>query len=163
VDVRRLLETRVLTVASPTYLKRRGRPQHPSELEGGKHVLIDFRDPESGRPFEWVFRQGRKEIEIATNAQLLLTDVATMHAVCLAGYGIAQILELGVESEVSSGRLETLFPDWLDERFPLCALYPSRHHLPLKTQAFLEFVSAIVQRLHVFRVPTQTPATNSPR
>lgn len=94
-------------------------PIHPSELEAGNHRLIDFRDPETGRAYEWAFQQGRKEIGISSNAQLLLSDVATIHAVCLAGYGIAQLLELGIESLIDSGRLEVVFPDWLDERFPL--------------------------------------------
>jgi DNA-binding transcriptional LysR family regulator len=142
---RKLLDTRVVTVASPAYLKKTGRPTHPSELEEGNHRLIDFRDPETGRAYEWAFRQGRKEIEISSNAQLLLSDVATIHAVCLAGYGIAQLLELGIESLIESGRLEVVFPDWLDERFPLYALHPSRNYLPPKTRAFLDFVIATVK------------------
>src|ERR1700722_8223042 len=142
---RNLLDTRVITVASPAYLKKAGRPSHPSELEKGNHRLIDFRDPETGRGYEWAFQQGRKEIEINSNAQLVLSDVATIHAVCLAGYGIAQLLELGIESFIESGRLEVIFPDWLDERFPLYALHPSRNYLPPKTRAFLDFVIATVK------------------
>ena len=142
---RKLLGTRVITVASPAYLKKAGRPSHPRELEGSNHRLIDFRDPETGRSYEWAFRQGRKEIEIISNAQLLLSDVATIHAVCLAGYGIAQLLELGIEALIESGRLEVIFPDWLDERFPLYALHPSRNYLPPKTRAFLDFVIAAVK------------------
>jgi DNA-binding transcriptional LysR family regulator len=142
---RKLLDTRVITVASPVYLKRAGRPNHPSELDGGNHRLIDFRDPETGRAYEWAFRQGRKEMEISSNAQLLVSDVATIHAVCLAGYGIAQLLELGIESLIESGRLEVVFPDWIDERFPLYALHPSRNYLPPKTRAFLDFVIATVK------------------
>ncbi len=142
---RKLLDTRVITVASPIYLNRAGRPKHPSELEEGNHRLINFRDPETGRPYEWAFRQGRKEIEINANAQLLLSDVATIHAVCLAGYGIAQLLELGIESLIESERLEIVFPGWLDERFPLYALHPSRNFLPPKTRAFLDFVIATVK------------------
>jgi DNA-binding transcriptional LysR family regulator len=143
---RRLLDTRVVTVASPAYLKKTGRPIHPSELKEGNHRLIDFRDPETGRAFEWIFRQGRKEIEISSNAQLLLSDVATIHAVCIAGYGIAQLLELGIESLIESGRLEVIFPEWLDERFALYALHPSRNYLPPKTRAFLDFVIATVSK-----------------
>jgi DNA-binding transcriptional LysR family regulator len=80
--VRKLLDTRVVTVASPAYLRKAGRPIHPSDLEEGNHHLIDFRDPETGRAYEWAFRQGHKEIEVSSNAQLLLSDVATIHAVC---------------------------------------------------------------------------------
>ena len=142
---RKLLDTRIVTVASPAYLKKAGRPIHPAELNEGTHRLIDFRDPETGRGYEWAFRQGRKEIEINSNARLLLNDIATLHAVCLAGYGIAQLLELGIESLIENGRLEVVFPDWLDEQFPLFALHPSRNYLPPKTRAFLDFVIATVK------------------
>lgn len=145
---RRLLDSRVLTVASPSYLKKHGHPSHPQELTANKHRMIDFRDPETGRAFEWVFRKGRKEIKIDTESQLLLTDVATMHAVCLAGHGIAQVLELGVEAHLANGRLVPLFPNWQDELFPLYAFYPSRQYLPPKTRAFLEFLSGTVLASH---------------
>jgi DNA-binding transcriptional LysR family regulator len=79
------------------------------------------------------------------NAQLLLNDIATLHAVCLADYGIGQLLELGIESLIEHGRLEVIFPDWLDELFPFYALHSSRHHLPPKTRAFLDFVIASVE------------------
>ncbi len=116
---RRLLDTRVLTVASPGYLKKHGHPTAPQQLVAERHLMIDFRDPETGRPFEWAFRKGRKEIKVETQSQLMLSDVATMHAVCLAGCGIAQVLELGVDAHLSGGRLVVLFPDWEEERFPL--------------------------------------------
>jgi DNA-binding transcriptional LysR family regulator len=142
---RKLLDTRVVTVVSQAYLKKAGRPTHPFDLDEGNHRLIDFRDPETGQAYESAFRQRRKEIEISPNAQLLLSDVATIHAVCLAGYGIAQLLELGIESLIESGRLEIVFPDWLDERFPLYALHPSRNYLPPKKRELLDFVIARVK------------------
>jgi DNA-binding transcriptional LysR family regulator len=145
---RRLLDTRVLTVASPGYLKKHGHPIDPQQLATDRHVTIDFRDPETGRPFEWAFRKGRKEIKVETQSQLMMTDVATMHAVCLAGYGIAQVLELGVDAHLSSGRLVVLFPDWEEEHFPLYAYYPSRQYLAPKTRAFLEFLTSMVQSSH---------------
>ncbi|MBW8746842.1 MAG: LysR family transcriptional regulator [Acidobacteria bacterium] len=139
---RRLLEARVLTVAAPAYLKRHGQPKSPEELREG-HVLIDYRDPDSGQPFEWIFQRGRRRISIETRGRLMVNDVVTMHAACLSGYGVAQVLELGMEKHLRSGRLVELFPDWPEERFPLFALYPSRKHLPLRTRAFLEFVEQV--------------------
>jgi transcriptional regulator with XRE-family HTH domain len=68
---RRLLDTRVLTVASPGYLKKHGHPTDPQQLVAERHLMIDFRDPETGRPFEWVFRKGRKEIKVEMQSQLM--------------------------------------------------------------------------------------------
>ncbi len=141
---RKLLDTRVLTVAAPSYLKKYGNPENPHALHDSPHVRIDFRNPETGRAFQWEFHRGDERFVPSTKGQLMTNDVGTMHSVCLAGYGIAQVMELGAEHLLASGRLVNLFPDWTDERFPLYALYPSRNHMPAKTSAFLDFVSSIV-------------------
>jgi DNA-binding transcriptional LysR family regulator len=83
-------------------------------------------------------------MELYPEGRLMVSDAGTMHAVCLAGYCIAQVMEIGIEGLIASGRLVNLFPDWCDERWPLYVLYPSRNHMPAKTNAFLNFVSSIV-------------------
>jgi DNA-binding transcriptional LysR family regulator len=140
---RRLLDTRILTVASPSYLKRIGRPLTPMELGLGAHTCIEFRDPETGRPFTWEFHRKRKKLAVETVGRLTVNDVGTMHSACLAGYGIAQIMELGAEALLAERRLVDLFPDWPEERFPLYALHPSRHHPPAKARAFVDFVVSL--------------------
>lgn len=137
---RKLLDTRILTVAAPAYLERHGRPGTPADLESGTHTCIQFRDPESGRPFQWEFHRGRRQLAVNAPGRLTVNDVGSLHSVCLAGHGIAQVMALGVETSLADGSLVELFPDWPDERFPLYALYPSRQHLPAKVRAFLDFI-----------------------
>jgi DNA-binding transcriptional LysR family regulator len=139
---KKLLETRILTVASPGYIKKKGRPSHPDEIH--QHASIDFRNPRTGQPFEWEFRRGKKVVEAKKNARLLLTDVDSMLNACLAGVGIAQVMEIDVQKYIEQGRLVDLFPDWPDERFPLYALYPSRHLPAAKLRAFMDFVVKIL-------------------
>lgn len=134
---RRLLETRILTVASPSYLERYGAPKRPEEL--ADHACLQFRDPRTGHPFDWEFHRGRQILPVATKGPLLLTDVTTMLNACVAGAGIAQVMSLGVQSLLESGRLVELFPDWPGEVFPLYAVYPSRRNPPAKVRAFLDF------------------------
>jgi DNA-binding transcriptional LysR family regulator len=143
---RKLLDTPVLTVAATSYIKRHGRPRTPQDLVGGHHTCIEFRDPETGRPYAWEFHRKRKKITIQTNGRLTLSDTGTKTGACLAGYGIAQILKLGHEHLLAEGLLVNLFPDWPEERFPLYAFYPSRHHPPAKTRAFLDLVVALIER-----------------
>src|SRR5476651_2385157 len=61
---RKLLDTRVITVASPAYIKKHGRPLDPADLEREPHTCIHFRDPETGHPFQWEFHRGKKKILI---------------------------------------------------------------------------------------------------
>ncbi|PZQ87235.1 MAG: LysR family transcriptional regulator [Leifsonia xyli] len=134
---RLLLETRVLTVAAPGYILRHSRPKRPQDLLD--HACIQYRDPQTGRPFEWEFHRGGTVVPVATTGQLLLTDVNTMLATCLASGGVAQMLELGIEMHLQRGRLVELFPDWPGETFPLYAIHPSKRLLAAKVKAFLEF------------------------
>jgi DNA-binding transcriptional LysR family regulator len=137
-----LLKTRVLTVASPDYLKKRGCPRHPTELTG--HICIQYRDPQTSRPFDWEFRRANEAVRVITSGPLLATDVGTMLEACLAGAGIAQVLALGVKNPLAKGSLLELFPDWPDETFPLYAFYPSRQHLAAKVRVFIEFCKEVL-------------------
>jgi DNA-binding transcriptional LysR family regulator len=137
---RRLATTRILTVASPGYVVRHGRPQHPREVAHHKRIL--FRNPLTSQPFEWEFKRGREVVEIPAAGNLLVSEAGTMLDACVAGAGIAQILELGTQELVRSKKLVNLFPDWLGERWPLYALYPSRRFQPAKLKAFLDFCAA---------------------
>lgn len=141
---RKLFDTRVFDMASPEYLRRFGYPQTPQELEQAPHRCILFREPLTGKPFAWEFHQGKKKVMIQPRGMLTVNDAETAFSTCLAGLGVAQIFELGSEEYVASGRLVPLFPEWSDHRFPLYAYYPSRHHVPAKTRAFLDFVTGLV-------------------
>jgi DNA-binding transcriptional LysR family regulator len=140
---RKLMETRIITVAAPSYIKKHGKPNSPDEL--GNHICIQFRNPETGKPFPWEFHRGRKKIVMDTPNTLLLNDGGTLHSTCLAGYGMAQIMSFGSEQFITNGQLVNLFPQWGDETFPLYGIYPSRQQLPAKTRAFVDYVAALVQ------------------
>ncbi|HTH94325.1 MAG TPA: LysR family transcriptional regulator [Rhodocyclaceae bacterium] len=142
---RKLRDFRILTVATPDYIRRNGRPETPQALEDRRHTCVLFREPETGRPYSWEFHRGRKKIELTPQSQLVVNDAGTLYASCFAGYGIIQVMDLGVEAMLESGQLVDLFPDWPDETFPLYAYYPSRRHPPAKTRAFLDFIVSLCE------------------
>ena len=142
---RKLFDTRVLAMASPAYLERFGHPTDPRELENTPHRCILFREPVTGKPFAWEFHQQRKQLTVKPKGQLTVNDPGTVYSACLAGLGIAQLFELGIEQYTSSNQLVQLFPEWSDQRFPLYAYYPSRHHVPAKTRALLSFVMDLIK------------------
>jgi DNA-binding transcriptional LysR family regulator len=139
---RKLIETRVLTVASPSYINTNGRPRHPTDVE--QHDCIDFYDAAHARPYEWEVRRKKEVIPLRVKARLLVSDSGTLVGACEAGAGIAQILELGCKHLLDNGRLVELFPEWSDERFPLYAIYPSRLHRAAKVRTFIEFCMEVV-------------------
>jgi DNA-binding transcriptional LysR family regulator len=144
---RRLLRTQVLTCASPAYLSQHGRPHTPRALSRGHECLL-FRDPTTGAPFAWEFHQGKKRISVPVIGRLIVNDALTHLEACRAGFGVAQIFALGSTLDLASGQLVNLFPDWSDELFPLYAYYPSRHFLPNKVRAFLDFLTSSIDDLN---------------
>ena len=141
---RKLIETRILTVASPGYIARHGRPRHPS---GVTHLpCIDFYDAANTRPFDWEFRNGREVLPVKPSARLMVSDVGAMLSACEAGVGIAQIMQLGSKHLIAEGRLVELFPDWSDEMFPLYALFPSRQLRAAKVRSFIDFTIDLLSR-----------------
>jgi DNA-binding transcriptional LysR family regulator len=157
-STRLLLHTRVMTVAAPSYIAKRGRPRTPAELE--RHSCIQFTDPLTGNPFDWEFRRGKQVLPVATSGPFLMTDVATMVAACAAGAGIAQLLAISAQPLLASGQLIELFPDWPDETFPLYAVRPSRRLAPLKVATFIDFCEEIC-RPHDARAAEQVRSKNN--
>jgi len=139
---RKLTDTRVVTVAAPSYIARRGRPARPQDLV--KHECIMYRDPANDRPFAWEFWRRGKIVTVPATGRLMLNDAGMLLGTCLAGHGIAQMLELGAEG-LRDGKLVELFPTWNEERFPLYVFYPSRRLPPAKVRAFVDFVVALTK------------------
>jgi DNA-binding transcriptional LysR family regulator len=79
-------------------------------------------------------------VPVAVNGRLTVTDSGTKLGACVAGFGIAQVIDLGLDEHLRSGALIDLFPDWPDERFPLYVYYPSRSHVPAKVRTFIDFI-----------------------
>jgi len=142
---RKLIEAPVLTVASPLYIERYGRPNHPTELE--QHRCLQFINPYSGKPYEWEFVRDTETIEVPTRGPLIFTDPKTMMDECVAGTGIGKLIGWGVKEQLEAGTLIDLFPEWHGPIFPLYAFHPSRKHPPAKVRAFVDFCIEVIRQL----------------
>jgi DNA-binding transcriptional LysR family regulator len=138
---RKLLETRILTVAAPAYLEKHGEPRSPHDLV--HHESLLFRDPQTGLPFAWEFRRGEEVKEVKVSGRLVMDDPSVAISACLAGQGIFQSLAIGLEPFLSRGELVQILPEWSEELYPLHAYHPSRHLPPAKVRAFLDFIQEV--------------------
>ncbi len=139
---RRLARTEVIVCASPQYLDRRGRPQHPRDLEGHDTML-----PSSLREITFVSGPtgddepaGDSVTLLPSRPLLATTHIDTMYAGALHGLGIAGLPSFVVEDALLEHALERVLPEWRLFSATLYAAMPSRKHVPARTRAFVEFL-----------------------
>ncbi|WP_330903608.1 LysR family transcriptional regulator [Dyella sp.] len=141
---RKLLDTHTMTVAAPAYLKKHGTPTHPDQL--ANHACILVRNSLNGQLLQsWRYQRQRKTISVDVHGRLVVNEAGTLLGACLAAAGIARMKAIGVRDLLASGALVELLDDWHGERFPLYALYPSRHLPAAKVRAFIDFTMGLVK------------------
>ncbi len=126
VAVRISPDLRVAVVGSPAYFARRPLPARPQDLTG--HDCINLRLPTHGGIYAWEFRQGRRELQVRVEGQLVVNGMPQLINGALAGLGLACTLKDRVQEHIDQGRLVSVLENWCPS-FPGYHLYyPSRKH-----------------------------------
>ncbi len=144
---RRVGEVQRVMVASPGYLKKRGAPEHPSELK--MHSVIAFTGLMANR--EWRFVEGGKAGQVSLRPRLEINDAATAINAAQSGEGITTVLCYMVGEKIRSGELvPVLEPYWLAPA-PVQIVYPHSRLLAANVRAFVDFATPrLSKRLQAF-------------
>lgn len=130
---------RYVTVGSPDYFARRGRPVHPDALLG--HLCIRHRFL-SGVTLPWEFEKEGRIVRIVPTGPLISNVADLGLQAAEAGLGLVRTFEGFAAASIAAGRLETVLEDW-SPPFPGPNLYyPSRRHMPGPLRAFVDFLQA---------------------
>ena len=134
---------RFAIAASPEYLDRRGRPQHPSELLGHACILGRFASGAMTAP--WEFERDGEVVRVDPTGPLIVrvggaTDLAVDAA--KAGTGIVCLFEDWLRPQFDSGALEPILEPWWQRFSGPFLYYPGRRLVPAPLRAFIDFVKA---------------------
>ncbi len=106
---RHVADVRVVLVASPAYLAKRGMPESPSDL--ADHDVVAFTST-SPIPDRWTFRRrGRPEASVSVRPRLVTDSARAAIDAAAAGLGIARVLSYQVEELVRAGKLAMTLDD----------------------------------------------------
>ena len=136
-------EQRLATAASPRYLDRHGRPDHPRELLGHACLLGRFA---SGAMTAWEFERDGEVVKLDPTGPLVVrvgaaTDLAVDAAV--AGCGVINLFEDWLRPHFDSGALEPILEPWWQRFSGPFLYYPGRRYLPAPLRAFIDFTSSL--------------------
>lgn len=130
-------------VASPAYIARYGRPQHPGELAA--HHLLGYAYHARGE--EWRFTGPAGEaIAVRPLGRLRVTNVDALLPTLLAGIGIAELPEFISAGPLGEGRLEIILPEWQIAPGGLYFVTPTARNRPAKVEALGGFLAARLSR-----------------
>lgn len=136
---RRLCDARVVTIASPVYIDRKGMPEAPEDL-GGHDCIVDtnFRDPH-----RWSFmRPGTEDrISVTITGRMQFSNGEACLMAAKAGFGIARVPSFIAGPSVRNGDVQTLFSDMEDAPLSINAVYPPARHLALKVRTLVDFLA----------------------
>jgi len=137
---RRIALFEEVTVASPDYVERMGRPKRWDALEG--HRVVGFRSSTTGgvMPLEFMVDGVRRTVALPATLSVSGTD--TLRVAALRGLGIIQVPRYSVRDDMERGDLVELLPDTLPSPTPVHVLYPRNRHLSLRVRVFIDWVAA---------------------
>ena len=133
----RLGTIRRVVCASPDYLRKRGTPAAPRDLE--YHDCITFEGLMS--PRQWNFRHGQADITVPVRSRLIVNTAEAAVYMAIAGLGVTRVLSYQIADALRDGRLTIILEEFEPQPIPVSLVYPGHGLLPLKLRAFLEFAS----------------------
>ena len=140
--VRQIGHARLLTCASPSYLAERGAPSTLDALV--HHSVVGFFSGRSRKMLDWSFVLDGKESAVKVKAALLVNDSEALVEAGLAGLGLFQALDIGVQHHINSGALQLALPLIETPSRAISVLIPSKRHIPPHVRVFVDWVSRLM-------------------
>jgi len=130
---RRIAPVRKVPVASPAYLDRRGRPEHPHDL--ADHDILLYANE------MWRFRVGKSWEHVKGKPRLRADNGEMLRAAAVAGLGICVLPSFIAAAAFPTGELEPLLRDYPLDEGALHAVMPSRA-TTARVRALVDFLAA---------------------
>ena len=135
---RKLGACRLLTVASPDYLARHGRPAHPAELK--HHECLTYTN--DGSNTTWLFQvEGRPEL-VAVRCRISANNGEALVEAAASGLGIALQPDFIAGPALAAGTIEAILEPFAPPALGIYALLPSHRYMPYRVRVCIDFLAA---------------------
>lgn len=130
-------------VASPAYLKQRGRPKRPEHLAQHDWLSLSLLPT----PLTWKFSHADgKDVVVHMNSRMQVDSPSALLSLIEHGAGISAMEEMSMKESVDAGRLVKLLPAWSLQKGGVYAVLPPGRHVPAKVRAFIDFYRTFLAR-----------------
>ena len=126
-----------MLVASPAYLRSRGTPTHPHELE--RHRCIALRENDEDVTL-WQFSRGSERVSIRVRPHLSSNDGEVARDWAIAGEGLVIRSHWDIAAALASRELVPVLAGFRLPAADVVALSPQGQALPRRARAFIDHV-----------------------
>jgi DNA-binding transcriptional LysR family regulator len=137
---RLIAPVRRFVVASPAYIARYGRPQHPHDL--GAHQCLSYVNKTKRDTWRFTHRKTGEECSITPKGLLRGTSVEALLPTVLEGLAITELPEFVATPYFSKKQLEPILTDWPLPEGGLYFVTPTARARPAKVSALADFLIA---------------------
>jgi DNA-binding transcriptional LysR family regulator len=130
---------RMVVVASPEYLSRRGTPLKLEDLQ--RHACLRLRRSAGGAS-PWRFTTKRGLIEVVTQGPLIAGDFLTLLDAAIDGVGLIQAPEPVVVASCNAGALRHVLAGFAPLTPGVFLYYPDRRQVLPKLRAFIDHLKS---------------------
>ncbi|HEY4107006.1 MAG TPA: LysR family transcriptional regulator [Polyangiaceae bacterium] len=134
---RKIGRLQVELYASPAYAEHARLPNNLSEL--GRHKIVAFGARDGKISWDLEGPRGKETVEL--ECRIGCDDYGFVRATLLAGGGIGLIPRMIAASEVATGRLVRVLPEYGVSGASLYVIYPSARQVPTKVTLFRDFLA----------------------
>lgn len=140
---RKLASTRMVLCASPGYLRKHGKPKHPSEL--AEHPVLAYSLLATGD--QWDFEGIEGKVLVTVKPVMRTNSGDTCIAAARKGKGVILQPSFMVNADLHSGALVELMPTYRSIEFGIFAVYPTRQYVAPKVRALIDFLSQALKNV----------------
>ena len=134
---RRLGSVSWFLVATPTYLKKRGRPRSPEDLK--KHDCLFFGSGSNTMTLR-LTKEDDESVQVRLPARLMVSDNDILLSATRAGLGIGLLPGFVGMTDLRAHKLEHVLPAWSLPTTPVHVVYPGARHISPKVKSFVDFL-----------------------
>ncbi|WP_370677123.1 LysR family transcriptional regulator [Pleomorphomonas sp. PLEO] len=130
-----------VTLASPGYIARHGRPERLADLDDG-HRMVGFHSSATGAVLPLEFPEDG-EVRAITLPRVITVNAAESYvAAARLGLGLIQVPRYHVEAALAAGELIEILPDHPPKPTPVSLLYPRTRQLSPRVRVFADWLTA---------------------
>jgi len=131
---RKLLAFRLVACANPAYLREKGTPSTPDELE--THELLGY--ARGASLDKWRFARAGQDYEARVISRLYVNDAKALLTAALDGFGVAMIAEDLAKEHLAAGRLVSVLPEYEIPNRAMHLVYLADRRQTPKLRKFIE-------------------------